>query len=229
MDPKPTKNLSPVNNDSPEKRAIEIRRRSYDGIRNYIKSFYGGNISEFIEKIKKNIISFIPKIENIDSLFADCSVKYTKDENLDELIDQATEITIKTLTQHLSLSELEKLLRMRHFEYHPTYIELSRGLSYEVYKENNLIYLHIPTTFFEDSKAALDSLITGLKNLAHKLKTDIDLKDVKDIIGVSPIVLEKYRTLIKAGFTILLDEDTGKPISDEAIISREKLLEIYGK
>ena len=130
------------------------------------------------------------------------------------------------MAKYLTLEELEKRFQVRSIK-EKGYQALSRGLNFEICKEQNQISLHIPITFFENAKSALELFTEGLRILAHKMMTEQELRNIKEITGHSLLVKEKHLLLTSLGFSVILDKD-GKPTEDTKI-SREKFLEIYGK
>ncbi len=84
----------------------------------------------------------------------------------------------------------------------------------------------MPITFFESSREVIESFKEGLMVLAQKLVNDPELGDLTEIRGRSVLIKDNYRLLKSLGFTVVLDEK-GKP-TEEAVISKEKLLELYG-
>ena len=204
-----------------------IRRKTYPFIYIYMEKTWdnlatnANVINVFIKNVKDNIRKIVPEAVGVDAE-VDKVLNFLGEKDTNSLretfLDKATEITIKILAKHLSLQELE-----HRFNKNP----LSRGLSFKIDKNNKKVNLYIPPTFFENLHQATQSYIDGLRLLAHKMLIDKEFKDIQEVVGFSPFVKEHYKVLEKYGFEITLDKD-GQP-TEEAKMSKEKLLEIYGK
>ena len=213
-----------VKKDSPGNRAFELRKIGYPSFRPYMEILWenselNNKKPAFILKVKENIIKIAP--ETLEDLHEVDSVLGILDEkNEDVLLDEAANVTIKIITKRLSLYELE-----RRFNKYP----LSRGLSFEIDKENkNRVNLYMPITFFKNPRQeAIESYIKGLRVLAQKMAADEEFKDIKEIIGRSPYVKKHHKLLKKHGFEITLDKDNNP--TEEARMSKDKLLKLYGQ
>lgn len=214
--------------DTPENRAFELNRKANSVFRRYMEKTWE-NIKEenkipiFIEKVKDNIAKFVPEATEAPEKI-DLALNFLQKK--EDLIDKATEITIRIFAQHLSLEEIESRFRENYMQL-PGIQPLSRILTFIIRKESKTVSLHIPITFFENTEFAIESFKEGLQTLAKKLTNDPELKNIIEITGDSPLVKEKSRLLTSLGFTVAVDKD-GKA-TEKAKISREKLLEIYGK
>src|SRR3989344_8393946 len=208
-------------NNNPDNKIDLIRRKTYPFIHSYMEKRWddlaaNANVADvFIRNVEDNVREIVPEATEIHSEIGKVLHFLSgKDINsvLETALDKATEITIEIMARHLSLQELE-----HRFNKNP----LSRGLSFEVDKNNKKVNLYIPPTFFYNSKQAVQSCIEGLKVLEHKIITDKEFSNIIKIVGSSPFVKKHHRTLKKHGFEITLDKD-GKP-TEEAVMSKEKL------
>ena len=213
--------------DTPERRAFEIHRRADNIFYSLFEKLWAegeqaGDPKQYLaNSLIQKISELLPEAsEEVSSVFEALAKKrgYTKK----QFVEQSVEAVIQLLSKNLTLAELEKRLKIRPVNYNDE--ELSRGLSCGV--KDNKVELHIGLTFFSNAKEALESLIEGLRALAQKIKTEEKYKNVTEIIGYSELVKEKHRLLTKYGFTITKN-DAGQP-TDEAKISKEKLLELFG-
>ena len=222
MDPSPQKR----NTDSPEQRAFELRKRAFNLIHSYIERRWKESAKDkktFVGKIIEDDIKLIPKatekIKNTFGIFEN----YSGAEDI--LMNEMTEATIQIMVEHLSLEEIEEVHRVRSTQERGDQM-LSRGLNFSVNGDGSKISLHVPITFFKTPSDALDSYRVGLGVLANKILSDLELKNVQEVIALSSLVQDNPRLLKKFGFDVTLDTE-GKPTT-EAKMSREKLLELYG-
>ena len=205
-----------------EQRAFEISRRAGDIIQAKLHDLLASdNAQGNTARLKDFMNSFLPEA-SLDLAQQLETLESEKDK--ERFVEKAGAIIVRLIAEHLSLIELEQRLRSRQNKENG-YQELSRGLTFDIH--HNTIFLHVPVTFFNNSAEAIQSLIEGLKVLANKIKTDEALKDITGIMGHSNLVKEKHRLIERLGFEIALDKD-GKP-SDQAQISKKKLLEMYAK
>src|SRR3989344_6597907 len=171
MDASLKNNLRNTGENSLEMRALEIKKRAYSSFHQYMKILWENSAIDdkkgaFIKNVKDNIttiaIEAVGDLNEVDNALS-------ASENEDLLLDKATNVTIKIIARYLSLDELE-----HRFNKNP----LSRGLSFKIDKDSNKVNLYIPITFFENLNQAVQSYITGLKILAHKMVTDEEFKDI---------------------------------------------------
>lgn len=221
------KNTPDIN--SPEYKAFEIRRRAHSVFRRYVEKIWENSpkdnlIPTFIRMIKRNISNIVPEAKE-GSQEIDKAIKSLQEKDKEDLIDRAVEITIQIVAKHLSLEELERRLREKILT-QPEIYELSKVLLFKIDKKNEKITIHVPTTFLKDSKSVLESFKEGLKALADKIATNTELKDIKEIRGFSSLIKDHHRLLTSLGFSVTFDK-TDKP-TEEAKMSKEKLLELYG-
>ncbi len=215
---------------SPEYRASELHRRAFKLIHSYIErkwqeSAKSNGKLHFIDEIIKGAEKLIPEAkEEINTKFRALN-NFDEKNGLVSLLNKTTEITIELMTKYTTLEELEKRFKDRSLTERGNK-ELSRGLHFSINKEKTKISLHIPITFFENAQEFLQSFTEGLRVLAVKMNTDLELQNVKEVVGHSSLVKEKHRLLVKLGFEVTRDEK-GQP-TEETKISRERLLKIYG-
>lgn len=212
-----------------ENKIFEIKRRAFNLVRSSIENSYlklknTGGEEVFINNIIKEGVRIVPEATEEFHTKLNELKNYTE-KDLEIILDKATEITIQLMAKYLSLEELESRFKARHENL--GYQSLARGLTFETNKEGNEISLHVPITFFNNSLDALNSYIDGFHKLANELSTNDELKGIKEITAYSSIVKEKYKTLTKLGFEVMLDKH-GQP-TKKAKISKEKFLELYGK
>jgi len=177
----------------------------------------------FIQNIKDNILALVPEATEISQ---EVDTALDLSQNKDILIKKAIEVTIKIVAKYLSTEEIEDRLREKHVT-HPGTRELSRALTFKINNEAQRVELHVPVTFFQNLHEPLQSFKEGLETLAKRMITDEELKNINEVRGFSILIKDNPRVLTSLGFKITLDEN-GKP-TKEARISKEKLLELYGK
>lgn len=223
MDPTPIKNIDP---NSIEYKTKEIKRRAYDLMYSSARSDFllsKKDKKTFLKTITKKICKLVPEFtQDIIDKFSTIDHMDEKDE--EDFLTEVVNTIIQVIARHLSLSELESRLRTREVKGKGLQ-ELSRALLCKIIM--NRVHLHMPVNFFESPESVVKSIKEGLVALARKIKSEEQFKDVEKIIGFSSLVKEKPRFLVKLGFNVVLDKDN-KPVG-EINISKEKLLEMYGK
>lgn len=229
MDPSPIKmrpKITDVN--SPEYRFKETKRRAYDLWYREMRSIWRSiahskEKSVFINYIVKRFTELIPEAaQDIEKEFDVLNTFDEKDE--ENLLNKAVDIMIQIMARYLSLEELERRLQARQIK-ELGQQKLSRVLNFEIIYDR--VHLHTPVAFFKDPSSAVQSYVEGLKVLAHKIATEKELKDIVEVVRFSPLIKEKYRLWTRLGFEVIREKD-GKP-TEEAKMSREKILEMYGK
>ena len=218
---------------SMDSKLIEIRKKAGASFRRYMENTWknleknhrtlNSLIPLFIKNIKENIALLVPEATNVSSEVDNVLNSLTTKKSL---IDGALELTIQTTAIHLSLKELEGRLREKHLSI-PGIHALSRVLSCIIDSARNRANLHIPVTFLEDQKSVVQLFKKGLETLAQKVKTEEEFKKIIEVRGYSSLIKDNFRLLKSLGFSITLDKN-GKP-TEEAIMSKGKLLELYGK
>ena len=220
------RNIQP---DSPEKRIFELNRRGFfELMRSDVEQEWQASAEEnkkkdFIKKIIQETTSIIPNATEEIEIKLNRLNKLDEKDNLETFLNEATKIIIELIGKYLTLEKLEQIIQTARKKSGNEI--LSRGLNFTIHHSH--IELHIPTTFFENAQLALQSFVEGLKILAQKMTNDPAMERVTEVRGHSLLIKEKPRIARKLGFEITLDEN-GKP-TDEARMSREKLLDIYGQ
>ena len=220
------RNIQP---DSPEKRIFELNRRGFfELMRSDVEQEWQASAEEnkkkdFIKKIIQETTSIIPNATEEIEIKLNRLNKLDEKDNLETFLNEATKIIIELIGKYLTLEKLEQIIQTARKKSGNEI--LSRGLNFTIHHSH--IELHIPTTFFENAQLALQSFVEGLKILAQKMTNDPTMERVTEVRGHSLLIKEKPRIARKLGFEITLDEN-GKP-TDEARMSREKLLDIYGQ
>lgn len=214
--------------ESPEKRALEIRRRVDKLLRNLLEGVWDENAQannpklDFIANVRERVTNIIPEAsEEVSKAFGELADSGESDRV--NLLTQTENIVISLLAENLTLPELERRLNSRPRE--EQHEELTRGFECEI--QGSIILLHVPITFFDKPKEVIQSLASGLKALAEKVKNEEKYKAATEIVGYSELVKKNHKLLTKYGFTVVLDE-SGNP-SDEARMSVEKFLETFGQ
>ena len=223
-----------IDSNSPEGKLQKISRTAGSSIHRHMERMWddliinakANNLTKtlFIKKMKDNLTKLVPEATGKE-VFLDVDQVVNSSKNKELLMEKATEITMKILSKYLSLEELERRLREKHLAV-PGIKELSRALSCSISEDSNMAELHVPVTFFEDSKSVIDSFKEGLAVLATKIKQEEEFKSIRVIRGYSSLVKDNFRLMGELGFKVTYNE-MGRP-TEEALMSREKLLEIYG-
>ncbi len=216
------KEPQPPENDV-RKKFIEIRRRLFEKTLHEISPYFNFYREKGdYEKLKKLLLEYLDE-KGVPELKDQLSFKLSAISPADDKMDQKmVDAILEVLAENLTLEEIEEGSKQSIAE--KGYKLLSRALSYQITNQHGggrEVNLHIPTNFFNTSREAIQSIQEGLRNLAIVLKNDADLADIKEIFGVSKLVINNPRLFKSLGFEV--DTESGN-----ALMSRERLLDLYG-
>jgi hypothetical protein len=228
MDPRPPINLKD-NMDSIERRTFEIER--------VMKAHWMHDLNEWdlehqteekidslLEEIKELILKSVPEARAIIDSELDSLRTVFRTLELRDALKKIIRTMARIMAMSVSLEELERRDYKKSIE--KGLIPLSRGLMYEISERDYSVALHIPIVFFESAEMFEQSFVEGLQVLARKITTDPRLKNISKIEGHSHLVDKNFRFFRNKGFTLI--EDIIDDASGGAIMTRKKLLEIYG-
>ncbi|HYF05173.1 MAG TPA: hypothetical protein VEA59_03290 [Patescibacteria group bacterium] len=203
-------------------RVFEIQRRASDIIEATVEEKIIYDDSEKNkEALKKTFHGYLPEAdEDFDQKLKELG-EITL-ENSEKYIPVVAKIMTELIGKHLTLQKLEERL-MEYQEKVYGYIKLSRGLTYEI--QGTACLLHIPVTFFDSHREALDSLKEGFKNLAKMLKSDERFLGITEVRGRSDLVADKQKIISGLGFDLITLK--GEKVPREAVMSKDKLIELY--
>lgn len=209
--------------DAKETHINDIRRRVDKIIRKTVGKIYDHNLNYFIPSAKAELSAFLPEVSDIGARI-DAALEGV--EERDVAVENISKLTINLIAQHLTLKDVEHRMLERFKKRHPDYMIVGRGLACEI--RGNELMLHVPTTFFESSKIALETYAESFAKLAKLLQEDPQFKEIEKIVGISDLVEEKRFLLAKNGFYVPLDENK-KATTNVATISKEDFLRLHSK
>ncbi len=215
---------------SKNRKLIEFERRISDMFMTDIVHIWHNvpedseKVSTFLNICKEKLKEYKPgiKTEVIDTYNKRLYHKYNGDD--EAFINEVFRIYIVILTKCVTYNEMED--RSRKWQTERGYIMVGSCLSFER-KSNKKIILHIPITFFENSKVAMKTFRENFEKLACIIEENPLYKNIKIIQAKSRFVKEKERLCKKFGFEV--SEYAQDSTWGVAVISRDKLLELYGK
>lgn len=183
------------------------------------------NELDSLAKVIKKIKSFIPnRSSDLDKIYNDFVA--LKIEDREEFIKKSATALSDFLADNFTTDELESMTyyaaqELSEEERYP----LNRLLSYGV--KGDAVHIHAPLAFIDNTDELRSLFSEGLSLLAEKLKNDPKMADVERVKAISRLVASAPKAFRKAGFRI--DSINYKSKIGVAEISKEKLLEIYGK
>ncbi|MBI4114431.1 MAG: hypothetical protein HY445_01160 [Candidatus Niyogibacteria bacterium] len=179
------------------------------------------------------VFSGIPedKAAKLENIFEELRVTSTESE--EDLAHAATTKLYAFITENFTAQEIEARIRSAFVE-QGGFIPLNEILSYGIYR--NEAHIHLAPARTKPVRETTELIKQGLSELARKITSDKELRDIDLITATSWIVAKHPKTMERLGFTTegpITDEMKREHFADETrdvskcYMSKEELLRLY--